>query len=216
MIVDPGFAGAVLLTGEPRPERPPVIVAGVLPLMLSSTSVPPFGLGLAPLPNPKLNRTRNAVLRLLVERLVFGPVQREADRMAHEVGGRGLTTFVLNWASTADAIAQFSIPSFEYPRPDATVPVHFIGPLTPRSDLPTPAWWPDLHSDRPVVLVTQGTIANRDHTELIRPTIDALADEDVLVVVTTGGPPVDALGALPDNVRAGTTCPTTGCSRTWR
>ena len=32
--------------------------------------------------------------------------------------------------------------------------------------------------------------------------MDALADADVLVVVTTGGPPVEALGPLPSNVRA--------------
>lgn len=41
VIVDPGFAGAVLLTAEPRSGRPPVIVAGVLPLTLSSAAVPP-------------------------------------------------------------------------------------------------------------------------------------------------------------------------------
>jgi UDP:flavonoid glycosyltransferase YjiC (YdhE family) len=80
--------------------------------------------------------------------------------------------------------------------------VRFLGPLTPRTDLPTPAWWTDLRGERPVVLVTQGTIANRDLTELIRPTVEALADQDVLVVVTTGGPPIEALGPLPTNVRA--------------
>ena len=52
------------------------------------------------------------------------------------------------------------------------------------------------------MLVTQGTIANRDFTELVQPTIQALADQDILVVVTTGGPPVETLGPLPDNVRA--------------
>jgi UDP:flavonoid glycosyltransferase YjiC (YdhE family) len=51
-------------------------------------------------------------------------------------------------------------------------------------------------------LVTQGTIANRDFSELVRPAIDALADLNVLVVVTTGGQSVDQLGPLPSNVRA--------------
>lgn len=40
---------------------------------------------------------------------------------------------------------------------------------------------------RPVVHVTQGTIANKDFGQLIAPTLRALADEDVLVVVSTGG-----------------------------
>jgi len=202
VIVDLTFAGAVMLTSESRSTRPPVIVAGVLPLTLSSAAVPPFGLGLEPLRNPVLNRTRTAALRILVERVIFGPVQREADAMFREVHDRPLRPFILNWLSTADAIAQLSVPAFEYPRPDAPVPLHFLGPLTSPSAIPTPAWWSDLSRPAPVVLVTQGTIANRDFTELVRPTVEALADQDILVVVTTGGPPVEGLGPLPDNVRA--------------
>lgn len=46
---------------------------------------------------------------------------------------------------------------------------------------------------KPVVLVTQGTIAtNAD--ELIRPTLEALAGEDVWVVATTGGKRAEELG----------------------
>ena len=202
VIVDPGFAGASLLTSQPRSERPPVILGGVLPLTLSSAAVPPFGLGLQPLRNPVLNRARNAALRVLVERLIFGPVQRDARAMFREVHTRPMRTFILDWVSTVDAIAQFSVPAFEYPRPDALVPLHFVGPLTPTVDLPTPRWWSDLDGSAPAVLVTQGTIANRDFTELVRPTVDALADEDVHLVITTGGPSVDELGPLPTNARA--------------
>lgn len=39
-------------------------------------------------------------------------------------------------------------------------------------------------------------------TELVRPALDALADENVLVVVATGGRPVSELGELPANARA--------------
>ena len=94
------------------------------------------------------------------------------------------------------------MPAFEYPRPDATVPLHFVGPVTPSSDLPTPQWWGELDGPAPVVLVTQGTVANQDLGELVRPTVDALADSDALVVVTTGGRPVPEVGPLPSNVRA--------------
>jgi UDP:flavonoid glycosyltransferase YjiC (YdhE family) len=44
-------------------------------------------------------------------------------------------------------------------------------------------------------------VANSDYRELIRPTLDALADEDVLVVVSTGRRPVESLGLLPANAR---------------
>jgi len=202
VIVEPAFAGASLLTAEPRSKRPPVILAGVLPMTLSSAAVPPFGLGLPPLRQPLLNRARNAALRVLVEQVIFGSVQREAEATFRAVHGRPMPVFILNWVSTVDAIAQLSVPAFEYPRPDAPVPLHFVGPLTSASHAPTPPWWGDLDRGTPVVLVTQGTIANRDFNQLVRPTVAALADSDVLVVVTTGGPPVEALGPLPGNVRA--------------
>ena len=50
--------------------------------------------------------------------------------------------------------------------------------------------------------VSQGTIDNKDFDRLVRPTLDALADRDVLVVVATGGRPVAELGELPANARA--------------
>jgi UDP:flavonoid glycosyltransferase YjiC (YdhE family) len=52
------------------------------------------------------------------------------------------------------------------------------------------------------VHVTQGTVANTDYEQLIAPTLRALADDDVLVVVSTGGRPLDSLPALPPNARA--------------
>ena len=54
-------------------------------------------------------------------------------------------------------------------------------------------WWRKLDGDRPVVHVTQGTVDNVDLSRLLRPTIEALADENVMVVATTGGPHVSDL-----------------------
>lgn len=48
-----------------------------------------------------------------------------------------------------------------------------------------PAWWPEL-SQRRVVTLTQGTVANHDLTDLVQLVLDALADEDVLVVAGLG------------------------------
>ncbi|MBB5789429.1 glycosyltransferase [Jiangella mangrovi] len=204
VLVDPTFLGAFLLTGHPAHDRPPVIYGGVTVLTLASPHVPPFGLGLQPLAGParRLNTARNRLLRFLVERVVFAPVQRDFDALYQAVHGRPAPAFVLNWVSTVDAIVQFSVPAFEYPQPDAAVPTYFSGPLTrPATAVDLPAWWDDLRTTTPVVLVTQGTIANADLTALVRPTLDGLAGEDVLVVVTTGGQPAEKLGPLPDNAR---------------
>jgi UDP:flavonoid glycosyltransferase YjiC (YdhE family) len=83
--------------------------------------------------------------------------------------------------------------------------VRFVGPLLPQpsSDFDPPAWWHELDSARPVVLVTQGTLANTDLSQLVGPTLTALAHQDVTVIATTGGPSLDAIPVpLPANARA--------------
>ena len=65
-----------------------------------------------------------------------------------------------------------------------------------------PSWWDEeQQADRPVVLVTQGTIAT-DANQLIGPTLHGLADLPVLVVAAGLKDPSDAgLSELPGNVR---------------
>ncbi|WP_262002393.1 glycosyltransferase [Microbacterium sp. Mcb102] len=202
VLTEPLFVGGALLQLLPAHERPPVVVLGIFPLGARSADTAPFGLGVTPMPGP-LGRLRNAALRTVAERAIFGGVQKEADAMARREVGRDLGGFVLDWAGRADAYVQFTVPEFEYPRPDLPATVHFAGPLPPTpSDPVLPEWWSDLDGTRTIVHVTQGTIANSDFGQLVQPTIAALAGSDALVVVSTGGRPVDALaGKLPDNVR---------------
>jgi UDP:flavonoid glycosyltransferase YjiC (YdhE family) len=81
--------------------------------------------------------------------------------------------------------------------------VHFIGPYLPEppADFTPPIWWDDLKSGKPVIHVTQGTVAT-EVDDLIVPTLQALVDEDVLVVAATGGKPIENIKApLPANAR---------------
>ena len=57
-----------------------------------------------------------------------------------------------------------------------------------------------LADPRPVVLVTQGTIAT-DPRDLLQPALHALADEPVQVIAVTGGPDPADLPAPPPNAR---------------
>ena len=78
-----------------------------------------------------------------------------------------------------------------------------MGPITSQiADAALPSWWSDLDGTRPVVHVTQGTVANHDYGQIIAPTLEALARDDVLVVVATGGRPLETLPPLPVNARA--------------
>lgn len=191
----PQFGPAVLAerTGIPH------AVVGDGPFAALDEHAPPFGPGLRPWAGP-LGRTRNRLLNTVVRR-VFADVQRTwVDvRRAHGLGGPD--PWVFDAMGQGDVVLMGCVPGFEYDRP-MPPNVRFVGalrPLPPENWEP-PEWWYELDTGRPVVHVTQGTIRT-DPGELVRPVSDALADDDVLVVVTTG--PIDpaSLGPLPSNVR---------------
>ena len=201
LLTDPAFAGGAFVLGHPRDQRPPVVVCGVLPLMIASRDTAPYGMGITPMRGP-VGRLRNRLLASVAQRTVFASSTRVADQVSRELFGRPQTFPVLDWPRHAEAIAQFTVPRFEYPRSDAPPTLHFVGPLSATgSQAPLPDWWDDLDGSRPVVHVTQGTLANRDFSQLVAPTLEALADDDVWVVVTAGGRPVDTLPPLPANAR---------------
>lgn len=202
VLTEPLFIGAALLSRLPRDERPPVVALGIFPLGAKSRDTAPFGLGVTPRPGA-LGRLRNALLTVIAERGIFGAVQREADELCRREVGVTLGGFVLDWTAHADALVQFTVPGFEYPRSDLRANVRFAGVLpAPSSGVALPDWWSDLDGSRPVVHVTQGTVANADFGQLVLPTIEGLAASDALVVVSTGGRPRSALPSdLPANVR---------------
>lgn len=205
VLVEPLFLGATALAATPADRRPPLVAIGIFPLGLTSAHTAPFGLGLLPASGP-LGVACNRVLQRVVERSL-APAQDAAVDLVRAAGEQPLDGFFLGWPAHADAIAQLTVQEFEYPRPDVSTPVHYVGPpaatgTAASGDPGLPAWWSDLDGSRPVVHVTQGTVANDDPGQLLLPTIRALADEDVLVVAATGGRPVEVLGPLPENARA--------------
>jgi UDP:flavonoid glycosyltransferase YjiC (YdhE family) len=205
VIAEPVSLGAAFLLRHPRPARPAVVMCGIVPLPIESRDTAPFGMGLPPA--RFLNRQRNNLLGKINRRILRRPFQ-VLDNLYTEVHGCPWPTTMMDWGRQADALVQFTVPAFEYPLSDAPGNLHFVGPLCASgSPAPLPEWWSDLDGTRPVVHVTQGTVANTDYGQAIAPTLRALADEDVLIVVATGGRPVDTLPPLPANARAATFLP---------
>jgi len=203
ILVESAFAGVVPLLLDDPSSRPPVLAVGVVPLTQSSADVAPYGLGMRP--NASFfGRLRNRTLNLLVQRVLFRDTQRLANRVMHELGRPALRSFVLDQTRLFDRFLQLSPAEFEYPRRDVSANLRFVGTVLPPAPVagPLPEWWHELDDDRPVVHVSQGTIDNKDFSRLVHPTLEALADRDVLVVVSAGGRPVSELGELPANARA--------------
>jgi MGT family glycosyltransferase len=205
VIAESVFVGASFLLQRPRSARPAVVMCGVIPLSITSRDTAPFGLGLPPA--RVLNRPRNAALAVIIRR-VIQQANRTLNALHREVHGTDIPWTFIDWGRHADALVQFTVRSFEYSRSDEPSTVSFVGPLSATgSRASLPEWWSDLDGTRPVIHVTQGTVANTDYDQVIAPALRALADDDVLVVVTTGGRPVSTLPPLPVNARAATYLP---------
>jgi MGT family glycosyltransferase len=205
VLADVGSLGAGFLLGHPRPSRPPVVMCGIIPLPIESRDTAPYGMGLQPA--RIMNRARNALLAK-ASRRILRPAFQVVDDFHRQVHGTKMPFSFMDWGRHAEAIAQLGVQSFEYPMSDAPDNLHFIGPMCASgSQAPLPEWWPDLDGTRPVVHVTQGTVANTDYGQAIAPTLHALSEEDVLVVASAGGRPVETLPPLPANARAATFLP---------
>lgn len=201
IIADAIFLGTLPLLLDETASHPPILAYSTTPLFLSSRDTAPGGPGITPMPGP-VGRMRNRVLKMVTQRVVLRPAHRAADRMLVAMGLPKLPVFVLEAGALADRVIVPTIPEFEYHRSDLPGHVRFVGAVNPlpTDDFVAPPWWDVLRGSRPVVHVTQGTIDNADLTRLVEPTIQALADEDVTVVVTTGGRPVSQIRMpLPDN-----------------
>ncbi|MEU7757173.1 glycosyltransferase [Micromonospora sp. NPDC049101] len=170
----------------------PLVVFSTGALHVSSVDTAPYGTGLPPARGP-LGRARNRLLYQLVRRVVMREPQREATRIRAALGLPPLPGFFFSWPQQiVDRYVQSSIPELEYPRRDLPDSVVFCGPmrLEGLDDWKEPSWWGRIAqaraAGRPVVFVTQGTAAT-DPLDLLLPTISGLADEEVLVVATSGG-----------------------------
>jgi MGT family glycosyltransferase len=204
VVTEPLFVGASTIGLLPRHERPAVLTVGFFPLPFSSPDVPPFGTGLTPIDGP-FNAVRNAALATAADAIGIRSVRRAFADTIERLTGRRLHGHLFDLALTTDVWAQTSVPQFEYRRRRVPEKVRWVGPLPAPSVFPLPEWW-DYRERRRIVHVTQGTYANEDPNELIVPTIRGLAEEDVLVVATTGGPDPSTIeraygGRLPANVR---------------
>jgi len=198
ILIDTLFFGAIPLLLGPRNKRPPVVCCGVNPMLLTGIDAGPT----APL-------ARTAAERETVEQAnckfieVFEPFALRLNEKLREVGSPLLSVPPFDCFYTLpDVVLQFSIPEFEFAPSDRPSSVHFVGPILPKGTeaFEEPSWWRDLDGDRPVVLVTQGTLANTDLTELIEPSLSALTSEDVLVIATTGRTEA-VISAVPRNAR---------------
>ncbi|GAA3598426.1 glycosyltransferase [Kineosporia mesophila] len=194
-----GAAPLVLADPDRRAGRPRVIGIGVLPPVLLSDDTAPFGPG-DPYLDGEEGRERNRRLNASA-REDYAELQEHAEKVFRSLNV-DLPDFIFTSAVVIpDDFLQLTVPGFEYPRPSAPPSFRVIGALPRVLHEPygEPDWWPRL-TGGPVVMVTQGTLANEDLTDLILPTVQALAGSGITVVAVTSRPdgPAELAGLLGD------------------
>jgi MGT family glycosyltransferase len=196
VVHDADYGGAPALSGLGGPTA---VSVGTSPMSLPSPHVAPFGLGLQP-GSGVAGRVRNRALQVLLDRVVLRGVHARLHEIQAELGLPPVKRKTMAGISP-DLHLQNGLPSLEHPRPDLPPQVHFVGALVDRGTVDdVPPWFTDvLRSDKPVVHVTQGTIAAADLDDLVLPTLRALADENVLVVAGIGAH--DPIADAPANAR---------------
>jgi MGT family glycosyltransferase len=195
ILADSIYWGTLPMLVGPRHKRPTIAHLGI--------SVVNIGSGKnIPMRPDKTPEQREAEVRLR-ERLMLQPAQQAVNAALASLGYPVLPCPILEaMTELPDLYLHPGIESFEYP--DANSKVQYIGALPTAAGQPTlPAWWQQLDRTKRLILVTQGTIANRDLGQVIAPALVALGGrEDVTIIVTTGGQPVESIPvAIPHNAR---------------
>lgn len=181
---------------------PPSVRLSVLPLSLPGKDIAPFGLGL--LPGKSFHsKLRNNLLNRLFEKSLFKDVQQHVNELRKSVGLPSYEKYLFTSAvESPDLVLHTSTPAFEYARAAFPENFRFIGPivLAPKDGYQSPSWWKDIEptKNHPVILINQGTLA-KDYDDLIRPALEGLKNEPVLVIAV----PVEEqeLVDIPENAR---------------
>lgn len=186
ILADAAFFGTLPLLLGKREERPPIVHLGVALLNLFTAKNSP--------PRPGMTKQEQLAKHERREEVFHQPSKAAMDKALAELGCPPLPYSPLESMTVLpDLFLQTGIESFQYSE-DSSSRVHYVGLLpVPPKQHELPAWWHELDQTKRLVLVTQGIVANRDLRQLISPTLTALAEEDVVVVATTGEQPRESL-----------------------
>jgi UDP:flavonoid glycosyltransferase YjiC (YdhE family) len=193
VIHETGFCGVLPMLLGPRSERPASVYLGITTLHLERADGAPSGPGLLPSEDPEKRKEYAEIARELDETREL-PTRRAADKVLVDIGLPSLpASLYTSVAVLADLILQPCTPSFEFPLREPEEKLHFIGALLPSRAGDVPEQIKEAKkAGRKIVLVSQGTLANNDLGKLLAPTILGLGDrEDLLILVTTGGKPIE-------------------------
>jgi UDP:flavonoid glycosyltransferase YjiC (YdhE family) len=174
------------------------------PSLETSQDVPPNFVGLKPAKN-EIGRLIHQGMRAMMERMVMGESKGLYNGMlaAHGLAPIDGSLFDVSYRSP-DVVFLSGVPGFAYPRGDPNPKVKFVGPLLPYKATieGTFSQLEKLDKYEQVILISQGTVDNKDPDKLIVPALEALKDSGALLIVTTSYSKTEELrkSYLQDNI----------------
>jgi MGT family glycosyltransferase len=198
ILVDALFFGALAYILAPSPSRLPVISCGVFAQFLQTEETSPFA-GVDRTPE---GRKRN-IEHNRQQAADMAPANDYINEVLGRCGSRPLPGFIYNDMYTLpDAFLQFGTREFEYGLEKLPPNMQLVGPILPppHTHVEIPAWAEKLDDAKPIVFVTQGTIANYDFNQLLNPALEALAGENVTVIATAGGRDTSSIKLQPNAI----------------
>ncbi|MFC1657381.1 glycosyltransferase [Candidatus Moduliflexota bacterium] len=121
-------------------------------------------------------------LNLRLEMSTFNGVMNVFTRLRRKYGLDKPVT-ATNCLCGNDLTLMADIPEY-FPTRNLPSNYHYIGPITWRSSLPPPPWWPPAKGAGPLIYVTMGTTGIENFFERVHKSI---ARSDMTGIVTTGG-----------------------------
>jgi UDP:flavonoid glycosyltransferase YjiC (YdhE family) len=168
--------------------RIPVYVIGPSPFTGTSRDTPPNFVGLTPA-KTALGKRFHILLRNFMDKMVFTEGLKKYNAIRESLKLQPYTGSFWNIPTEFSKMYfQSGIPEFEYYRSDLSPKIRFVGGLQPHFGNGGKIQRPIEKIDRyeKVILISQGTIDNKDQKKLIIPALDALRDSNYQLIVATG------------------------------
>ncbi len=169
--------------------KTPVFVIGPSPFTATSKDTPPNFVGLTPA-KTALGKKLHILMRLMMDRMVFTEGMKKFNTMRENQGLPPYTgTFWNIPVEFSKLYFQSGVPEFEYYRSDLSPNIRFVGSLQPYMNHEKSIYKKIEKNGQfeKVILISQGTVDNKDQNKLIIPSLDALRESNYQLIVATGG-----------------------------
>jgi UDP:flavonoid glycosyltransferase YjiC (YdhE family) len=133
-------------------------------------------------------------LNLKLEMLVFDNVMSIFKKLSKKYSLKKSVT-ATNCLTGKDITLLADIPEY-FPTKNLPSNYHYVGPLTWKSNLPKPSWWPLQKNEKPLIYITMGTTGVKDFFRIV---YDLIKKSDLKAIATTGGQ-IQNLPSIPEKL----------------